>query len=471
MTSASLRTRLFLILVAATGLIWLFAIGWIYVGTRQEVERVLDARLQEAARMVASLGTGRSVATPSAEAGIDEPAGALIYERQLACQIWSLDGRLVARSRGAPSSSLGGTQTGFSDRRIEGESWRVYSLEDTESGLRVLVGDRLGVREHLVTGIIKGLLAPTLLIVPLLGLLIWTSLNRGLRPLRNLALELQQRRADDMSPVETGRAPAEILPMMAALNALFSKVESARRHEREVTAFAAHELRTPLAGLRTQAQVAIGTKDTEIRHSALRQIMIAVDRTTRLVRQLLDIANLDAQQNPERDARLDAGAIIDEIVDAHPVREGLRVEVDPMLNWITLTANAELLALALRNLFENAVQHTALPGLVRWSLERRPGEIVLAIEDEGPGIPADELPLVTRRFYRGRHKSPSGSGLGLAIAELALRAHAGRLNLVNRTDRAGLRAEVILPHQIEVSLKDHREPAPDLEIRLAATGS
>jgi two-component system, OmpR family, sensor histidine kinase QseC len=468
MKSASLRTRLFFILVAATGMIWLFAIGWIYVGTKQEVESVLDARLQEAARMVASLGTSKSVATASAETGIDDPAETLIYERQLACQIWSLDGRLVARSRGAPSSNLGGTQTGFSDRRIEGENWRVFTLDDTDRGLRVLVGDRLGMREHLVTDIVKGLLAPTLLIVPLLGLLIWSSLNRGLRPLRKLAVELRDRQADDMSPVKSGQVPAEILPMMAALNALFSKVESARRHEREITAFAAHELRTPLAGLRTQAQVAIGASDPDTRNSALRQIMIAVDRTTRLVRQLLDIANLDALQNPKRDARLNVGAIIEEIVDAQPAREGLRVEVDPMLNWITLTANAELLVLALRNLFENAVQHTAHPGLVRWSLERRPGEIVVSVEDEGPGIPPDELPLVTRRFFRGRHKSPSGSGLGLAIAELALRANSARLNLVNRTDRSGLRAEVVLPGTAEV-VQEREQQEPRLQVGLART--
>jgi two-component system sensor histidine kinase QseC len=471
MTSASLRTRLFLILVAATGLIWLFAIGWIYVGTRQEVESVLDARLQEAARMVVSLGTSKSVATLSAEMELGATAGTLIYERQLACQIWSLDGRLVARSQGAPASSLGGSQTGFSDRRIEGEIWRVFTLEDADRGLRVLVGDRLGVREHLVTDIIKGLLAPTLLIVPLLGLLIWTSLNRGLRPLRRLALELQQRRADDMSPVENGRAPAEILPMMDALNALFAKVENARRHEREVTAFAAHELRTPLAGLRTQAQVAIGTSDPAVRHSALRQIMFAVDRTARLVRQLLDIASLDALQTPGHDARLNAGAIIDEIIGAQPAREGLRVEVDPMLNWITLTANSELPTLALRNLFENAVQHTTHPGLVRWSLERRPGDIIVVIEDEGPGIPTDELPLVTRRFFRGRHKSPSGSGLGLAIAELALSANGARLNLVNRSDRSGLRAEVILPRRAELRHQAGGTTEPELEIGFATTAS
>ena len=407
MTSARSGQGCFLILVAATGMIWLFAIGWIYVGTRQEVESVLDARLQEAARMVASLGTSKSVATPSAETGMDGPAGPLIYERQLACQIWSLDGRLVARSRGAPSSSLGDTQTGFSDRRIEGETWRVFTLEDADRGFACW---------SVTVSACASIWSPTsskvcsrrpLLIVPLLGFLIWASLNRGLRPLRRLALELQQRGADDMSPVETGRSPAEILPMMVALNALFSKVESARRHEREITAFAAHELRTPLAGLRTQAQVAIGTNDPAIRGSALRQIMVAVDRTTRLVRQLLDIANLDALQHPGRDARLS-------MLGAHHRRDHRRASrarrpagrggSDAELDH--LTANAELLVLALRNLFENAVQHTARPGLVRWSLERRSNEIVVAIEDEGPGIPSDELPLVTRRFFRGRHKSP-----------------------------------------------------------------
>src|SRR5690242_14583762 len=281
----SLRTRLFLILVAATSLIWLFAVGWIYVGTRHEVEGVLDARLQEAARMVVSLVPTKGIASP--ETSQDALPGIPIYERQLSCQIWSLDGRLVARSSGAPNSRLSDTESGFSERDIEGETWRVFTVEDAEKGIRVLVGDRLGIREHLVAGVIKGLLTPTLLIVPLLGFLIWSSLNRGLHPLRVLTNELQTRGADDMSPVRTARAPAEIAPMLAALNGLFEKVEITRRHEREITAFAAHELRTPLAGLRTQAQVAIGASEPVTRQLALRQILLAVDRTTRLVRQLL----------------------------------------------------------------------------------------------------------------------------------------------------------------------------------------
>ena len=106
------------------------------------------------------------------------------YERQLSCQIWSLDGRLVGRSRGAPNDSLGNQADGFSDQQVDGETWRVYAISDSAKGIRVLVGDRLGLRERLVSDLIKGLLWPAMLIVPLLGLLIWLILGRGLRPLQ-----------------------------------------------------------------------------------------------------------------------------------------------------------------------------------------------------------------------------------------------------------------------------------------------
>jgi two-component system sensor histidine kinase QseC len=463
----SLRTRLFLILVAATGLIWLFAIGWIYVGTKHEVEGVLDARLQEAARMVASLVPTKGVATP--EAGRDALTGIPIYERQLSCQIWSLDGRLVARSSGAPRSRLSDTESGFSERDIDGETWRVFTVEDADKGIRVLVGDRLGIREHLVADIIKGLLTPTLLIVPLLGFLIWSSLNRGLQPLRRLANELQTKGAGDMSPVQAGQAPLEILPMVAALNTLFEKVESARRHEREITAFAAHELRTPLAGLRTQAQVAIGASDPAARELALRQILVAVDRTTRLVRQLLAMAHLDARHDARRDTMVNLGYAIGEIIDSVQGRNRIRVEIDPALSETTVTANAELVTLALRNLHENAVQHTSKSGIVRWRVESRADAMVIAVEDEGPGIPPDELALVTRRFFRGRHKSATGSGLGLSIVELALRVNGARLNLVNRVDRNGLRAEIVWPAPSGKSPAQGSRSGPILQLAVKAS--
>ena len=199
----SLRGRLFIILVSATGLIWLCATAWIFLQTRAEVERVLDTRLQEAARMVSSLAISADVPSPAGgQAGPVLMPERASYERQLSCQIWSLDGRLVARSSGAPDDSLGNQKDGFSDQQVGGETWRVYAVSDSAKGLRVLVGDRLGLRERLVSDLVRGLLWPAIFIVPLLGLLIWTSLGRGLRPLQYLAVDLRDRSVDDMRPID-----------------------------------------------------------------------------------------------------------------------------------------------------------------------------------------------------------------------------------------------------------------------------
>ena len=440
----SLRTRLFAILVATTGLIWLCAATWIYIQTKNEVEHVLDTRLQEAARMVQSLVTNSdgtaSHHAPADPAVVPEQAS---YERQLSCQIWSLDGSLVARSSGAPNERLSDHPNGFSEREVDGETWRVYSIEDATKGIRVMVGDRLGLRERLVTDLIKGLLAPTLLIVPLLGLLIWTSLGRGLRPLQNMAEELQNRDAEDMRAIDAQHAPLEIRPVVDALNKLFDKVDAARRHEREVTAFAAHELRTPLAGLKTQAQIAMSAADPAIKAGALQQILISVDRTSRLVRQLLAVARLDARADTERNDHVNVGQMLEDVAAAlHPTSDQIRVVLDPALHQTSLRTNLELLTVALRNLFENALQHMPNGGTARWSVQKGSGRLLIALEDEGPGIPDEELSHVANRFFRGRHRSASGSGLGLAIVELALRRLNASLTLKNRSDRTGLRAEV-----------------------------
>jgi two-component system sensor histidine kinase QseC len=439
----SLKRRLFLVLVTATGLIWLAATAWIYVGTTREVESVLDARLQEAARMVLSLASSNGIGgLQKADAG--HVPEFLTYERQLSCQIWSLDGRLVARSSGAPDERLSDTRTGFSERTISGETWRVYTVEDSVKGVRVLVGDRLGLREHFVRDILKGLLGPMILVIPVLGLLILASLHRGLRPLHVLAEDLRRRGAEDMKPVGTDRIPSEIQPVVESLNSLFGQVSEALRHERELTALASHELRTPLAGLRAQAQVALATPDPAKRDAALRQIIVAVDRTTRLVRQLLAIAKLDSE-GKKTDARsVNIGDLVHEIVDALPAsNRSPNVIVDPALKGTHIWADRDALSLALRNLHENAVRHMDMQGNILWSMERSESTLSVYIEDEGPGIPDDELPLVKNRFFRGRNKSSLGSGLGLSIVDIAVRVNGARLVLQNRIDTNGLRATVV----------------------------
>lgn len=437
----SLRWRLFLILALSTGAIWLSAAGWTYLHTKAEIERVLDTRLQEAARMVGSLVlAGDAQLQGALSAPLAHPE-LLRYQRQLACQVWSLDGRLVARSAGSPEGSLSDSGAGFSERLINGEPWRTFAIQDVEKGLRILVGDRLGLRERLVGDLMRGLMAPAGIIVPLLGFLIWASIRGGLRPLQSMADELQSRGADDMRPIPADRAPSEIAPIASALNSLFVKVESARQREREVIAFAAHELRTPLAGLRTQAQVAIAAADSAVREGALQNILVAVDRTARLVKQLLILAKLDAVLDLEHAEEVDVRALLQEIVNEVEAADGPRlVMLEPSLDGVTVRGNRELMTLALRNLHENAIIHTAGDGAIRWGAES--SGATLFVEDEGPGIPEEELSLVTQRFFRGRHRAGMGSGLGLAIADVAVSLTGATLQLRNKEGTRGLRAEI-----------------------------
>lgn len=444
----SMRGRLFIILVSATGLIWLCATAWIFLQTRTEVEHVLDTRLQEAARMVSSLainGDGRSpAAVQSGPLPMPEYAS---YERQLSCQIWSLDGRMVARSSGAPEDSLGDQKDGFSDQQVGGETWRVYAISDPAKGIRVLVGDRMGLRNRLVSDLIRGLLWPAIFIVPLLGLLIWTSLGRGLRPLQLLAVDLKDRAVDDMKPIDLNHTPPEIRPLVNSLNSLFARLEAARQHEREITAFAAHELRTPLAGLKTQAQVAIATEDPAARESALRHIVASVDRTARLVRQLLAMARLDAQSEVELKDEINLARLLEEIALSESAAGSAKVVLDPSLDDVSIVTNRDLLTISLRNLHENAIQHMRKQGVVKWSVATDKSHAALTIDDEGPGIPDNELHLVTNRFFRGQHKSSSGTGLGLAIVRLALEKMGGSLKLENKPAHRGLRTTVVLPNR------------------------
>ncbi|WP_414470934.1 ATP-binding protein [Microvirga sp. M2] len=442
----SIRSRLFVILIAATGLIWLSGAAWIYLDSKRQLEHVLDTRLMESARMVGSLVTSGEIALtaradqPAASIPLPEPAH-LGYERQLSCQIWSFDGRLIGRSIGAPDTELSNEVSGFSEREVNGEPWRIYAVADRDKGVRVLVGDRLGLRDRLVTDLVRGLLLPAALMVPVLAFLIWASVGQGLRPLRRLTRGLKMRGPEDLSPINVGTPPSEIRPVVEALNGLFGKVVAAREHERSFTAFAAHELRTPLAGLRTQVQVALAAKDPETREGALRQTLVAVDHTSRLVRQLLAMSALDAAGDNGEAREITVGPALEEVAASlGSGKASIRVEIDPALYRARVGMNRDLFHLAVRNLHENAVQHSPEGGRVRWFLDEDTDPPSIAVEDEGPGIPEDEIGQVTHRFFRGRHRSAVGSGLGLAIVDTALAGAKATFLLRNRQDRSGVRA-------------------------------
>lgn len=188
----SIRWRLFALLLSATVLVWSAAAAWIYVSTRSDVQRVLDNRLVEAAGMVASLARNSARALQAAPDERTLPVETHVG-RQLSCQIWTLDGRLVGRSGSAPTVPLSAGDNGFSERIINGEEWRVYTLVEPEAGLRILVGDNLKVRRNLTADVMAGLLFPALAGILALAVLLWSAVGKGLSPLRRVAGELARR--------------------------------------------------------------------------------------------------------------------------------------------------------------------------------------------------------------------------------------------------------------------------------------
>lgn len=440
----SIRLRLFAILLATTGAVWLLAVSWTYFSVQHQVQRVLDARLVEAARMVSSLITDHRIdidtAAKSAAAldggfSVDLQAE---YRRQLSCQIWSLDGHLISRSESAPQVSLAGHSDGLTETTVDGERWRVYAVVNPTLNIRVLVGDSVEIRDKLVADVVKGQLVPAVAILPILAILIWISVGQGLIQVKRLAASLSQRSAEELHAIEEKGAPSEIKPLLQSINALFLRVETAREREKTFIAYAAHELKTPLAGLKTQAQVALRSSDEAVRSKALSHISTSVDRTGRLVRQLIDLASVDSTEQKAQIENVRLRRILDDIrIDLEALRSGhsITVEFDIPDEQTIAVRDVNLLRLALRNVIENAVQHSPEHASVRIETHNDGSDLIINVVDQGKGIARHEQPAATQRFERGSTAVEGGSGLGLAIVDMAMRKLGGSLAFQSESSR------------------------------------
>ncbi|MFG6500064.1 ATP-binding protein [Sulfitobacter sp. 1A13191] len=432
----SIRARLFLILLVSTGAIWFSAAWWIQHSTRVEVERVLDARLAEAAEMVSSLlSDGRVELSNAADAmaalTTRSEAG---YSRQLSCQIWSLDGTMVGASRSAPAGRLTQADSGFSETVVDGERWRVFAEVNEELGLRVMVGDRLAVRDRLVSDVIRGLLVPALAVLPFLAGLIWLSVGQGLAPLSRLAKTLSARSADNLEPVQAEPLPLELRPMGAALNTLFERVTTARERERSFSAYAAHELKTPLSGIKTQAQIAAMAPDEDTRRHALEQIEKGVARTDRMVRQLLELAAVDGASD-DGGGEIDLREVISDVVASMQRAadaKGVNLHLDLPASLPSVSGDTVLATLALRNVVENAIAASTTGKVVEIRAAVFGNAAQVTVSDEGFGITEADRSRITERFFRGRNAPEGGSGLGLSITQTAMERIGGSVESRSR---------------------------------------
>lgn len=437
----SLRRRLMWLLSGAVLLAWIATAWFSYSDARAQIGAMLDGQLRLSAELIAQQRAPEMAPAGAASVAQGGPDARLAY------QVWDGQALLRQRSANAPRTRLSAANQGFSEIDLEGKRWRVYSHAVPDGRVVVQVAERHALRDELAQSVANHLMHPLAVALPVLGLLIWFSVSAGLLPLGALASQLQRRAPDNLAPLPEPQVPREVAPLVHALNALFERLRSSFEQERRFTADAAHELRTPLAALKTQAQVAqAAASQQELRH-ALDRIVLGVDRATHLVEQLLMLARLDPQASlpeavPVSLPQLAATCIAQLASMAADKDVDLAREAS---QEALIRGDATLLAALLRNLLDNAIRH-APPGTeVEVGVAATPTGVVLRVSDHGPGIPQHERQRVLDRFYRVGGVSGEGSGLGLSIVRRIVELHGGTMGLRSGPSGRGLTVEVLFP--------------------------
>ena len=312
--------------------------------------------------------------------------------------------------------------------------------------IRIHVGEQREVRDDLIHQIALRQLVPMLLGLSLLAMLIWIGVARSLDPLNQIARDIAKRAPAQLHPVPSNPTPDEVRPLVDALNGLFGRLRQAFEREKRLTADAAHELRTPLAGLRTQAEVAQRASSRVERDKALHQVIEGVDRSTHLVEQLLTMARIDPEAGLQEFARIDLCEITSDVM-AGLAGDAIAKDIDMSLERKCVgmvQGNADALRILVRNLVDNAIRYTPHEGLVAVSIESLEDRVVLRVVDNGPGIPPERRDAVFERFYRGRESLAPGSGLGLSIVRRIAALHDGAIAL-EMSVHGGVKVEVDFP--------------------------
>lgn len=440
----SLRLRLVLLLSVVLGAAWVVAAWFSHVEARQEVDKLFDAQLAQSAQVL--LGTARHELherSERRERGDGEIPVAHDYEQKLAFQIWDESG-LLLRSETAPASALADAAPGYSDVIIDSQPWRVLTRWDRRHRVMIQVAEPQAGREKLARHIALKMLLPTLLALPVLAALIWFAVGAGLAPLQRLKSEVRQRTAERLEPVVMAGVPDEVRPLVQALNELFARLEYAFEGERRFTADAAHELRTPLAALKTQVQVALRATDGGERQTALENVLRGVDRATHLLEQLLTLARVDPDVASTAHESVNLRSLVtNALMELAPLAHTKQIELSLEEGPVgCVDGNPAQLALLLRNLLDNAVRYTPAGGGVSVAIHTGDG-VAIEILDTGPGISEDERSRVLERFYRVPGSDAEGSGLGLSIARRIAELHHARLELDDNPKGQGLRVRVV----------------------------
>ena len=449
----TLQRRLLLYLLICALAVWGLALAISFHGARDEVDELFDTELIRLARHVHALlpsdGDASRLSFGALPRAPREGAieGGAADVRDLAIAAWDRAGNRVLDLDGASLPYKPG-RSGFVDQKLDGESWRIYYLASDAGDWLTAAGQRSYERDELVYDLTLGQLAPWIVMLPLLLVAMAGAVKLALSPMQVLAQHLGQRSAGDLTPIPVQGQPGELVPLLHAMNGLFTRVAEILAHERRFTADAAHELRTPLAALRVQWDVVRRAAPGDARVSAEEKLAAGLERMDRLVAQLLMLSRVESLR-PDADSMVGReeihwrGIVEDVVAECLPLAERRHVEID--CEWpaddrraLPVLGSGPLLAVMLRNLLDNAIRYATSPSTVVMTFS----EAELTIDNDCEPIRDDQLARIGEPFYRIEGQAEPGSGLGISIALRIASSHGLDIQFGPREGGAGFRARV-----------------------------
>ena len=440
----SLRGRLLWFLLAAITIAALAQASIAYRTALHDADQIFDYHMQQ---MALSLRSGTPLSNTEVRERMEANSEGGAGNDDMVVQMWSPDGvqmfHSVSRARLPQRAVLG-----FSNVKANGTVYRVFSIQTANQ--TVQVAQDLAVRRNMAGNLALRTLGPIAVMMPILMLVVWWVVSGSLEPVARVRSQVASRQADDLSPVSEAGLPDEVRPLVQELNLLFGRVKTAFDAQQNFVADAAHELRTPLAALRLQAQSLVRADTPEARKLAVSRLTAGIDRATRLVEQLLVLARQEATAatgaacRPVDLADLARRTVADlaGVAAAKGVDVGVQ-QADPA----SVEGQPDALQILLRNLVDNAIKYTPAGGTADISVAAEGAAVKVTVEDSGPGIPEEERERVFDRFYRVAGSEAAGSGLGLAIIKAIAERHGATLTLGRSERLGGLAATVVFKRQ------------------------
>jgi two-component system sensor histidine kinase QseC len=440
----SLRHRLLWVIMASSTVLWLAGLSIVALIAWRETNDVFDDALKESGYLIMAATTDWNERGLS---GDDRFGGGTSRKVEIQYQVVA-DGKVVQRTSGSPAQPFVHRLTkdkDFKDIAIDGTAWRVFVTRSADHRFVVQVGQQASKRLAILHELAEHLVAPMLGLLVLLGATSWLFIGRVIAPIRATANAITLKSRNDLSLIGTEQQPAELLPIVDALNGMLARLSAALQAERRFTADAAHELRTPLAAVHMHIQL------MQRQHPALApafyKLRADIERSTTLVDSLLTLARLDPigcadlarSQTPLR-------PLLEELVRAHRTCAELsNITLHLCCTIEQICVNADMLAIVLRNLVDNALRYCSPGGVVEISASWNHGAACLAVRDDGPGVSASDRARLAERFFRVLGSGQAGNGLGLSIVKRIVELHGASLSFTVGLEQRGLAVLVDFP--------------------------